>query len=343
MKWGIFLLLVLGVVAAACAAVLVGTVKLPFGTRSNVPDMKEVVIASRDLPPMTTLTADCLEKKKVPGTELPAGKLVSETESIGRILAVSVVKDQVLTESCFVWEGSGAQLAAKLEEGMRAFTVHLRTVPDRVLLYPGCIVDVLFSAKLSSRDRRGQALSATILSGIQVLTVAGDSVVSSPTPGQAEPGESNRNSAGRGLAVTLLVTPKQAEALQLAAENGTISLTIRNPLDKNLGAMDATVLSEGQLADLGSAFTPEILATARKDGGQNGNLSMPVNPGDPNDQARVVAPLAPAPAISPEQTTQIQPRSRTQPPWKVTVIRGSKTQEKELEASKSKVDKGDTD
>ena len=109
MKWGILVLSILGIVAAICAALLVGAVRLnPFGSDANGVDI-EVVVAMRDLPAMTTVTGDCFDKKTVVRADLPTGKLVSATGSLGRILAVSVVKGQVLTESCLVWEGTGAQ------------------------------------------------------------------------------------------------------------------------------------------------------------------------------------------------------------------------------------------
>ncbi len=331
MKWSIVILLVLGVVAAACASVLIGAVKLnPFATDANETSGVEVIVATRALPAMTTITTDCFDKKTVARADLPTGRLISATGSLGRILAVSVVKGQVLTESCLVWEGTGAQLAAKLPDGMRAFTVHLRkAIPDRVLLYPGCVVDVLFSSRLSGRDVRGQAISATILRGIQVLAVAGDSVVSSPNAGQAKP---QPRGASHGLIVTLMVDPKQAEALQLASDNGTISLAIRNPLDKKLGDMEATVLNQGQLANLSSALTPEILAAAQRDRGeteQNEGVLPPLPSGDPNGQAERITSVLP---IKPP----VEYRPRKPRRWGVTVIRGRETKMEELTPSKSK-------
>ena len=165
--------------------------------------------------------------------DLPLGCLKSAKAAVGRVLAVSVVAGQILKESDFVWRGTGAELPAQIPEGMRAFKIHLsKAVPDRILLYPGCIVDVLFTSKLSGGEK-GQAVTFTILQGIQVLSVRGDVIAWTPTPGQSN----NSSPRARGLTVTLLVDPKQAEVLQLASDNGTLSLTIRNPLDKDLDSM----------------------------------------------------------------------------------------------------------
>jgi Flp pilus assembly protein CpaB len=171
---------------------------------------------------MTVVTLEHFTKQAVPRNELPQGQqLTNPIRVVGRILAIPVVEGQVLTESCFVADGSGAQLAAALPEGMRAFTVNLnsRAIPDQFLLYPGCVVDVLVSFRLSSSPRsEGQAVS-------------GESVVSTPEEEQANQRTRSTNTS-RGLQVTLLVDSKQAEALQLAVDNGSsISLAIRNPLD----------------------------------------------------------------------------------------------------------------
>ena len=338
MKWGVVILLILGIVAAICASVLVGAVKLsPFGGDANDASGVEVIVARRALPAMTTLTADCFDTKRLPREGLPAGRVVSGTASLGRILAVSVVEGEVLTESCFVWGGTGAQLAAKLPDGMRAFTVHLRkAIPDRVLLYPGCVVDVLFSSKLSDRGIRGQAISATILRGIQVLAVAGDSVVSKPTEKLAKP---QPREMSRGLVVTLLVNPKQAEALQLASDNGNISLAIRNPLDKELGDMEATVLSQGQLANVSSALTPEVLATAqryREETEQNESVAQSLPAGNLNGQAERITSALPAQPLA-----EYRPRKPRR--WGVTVIRGCNTEMEELTPSKDKSVAGNTE
>lgn len=335
MKWAIIILVVLGVVAAACASLLVGAMRAGSDESPENPQGVEVSVARRSLQAMTVVTLDDLVKKTVSKNELPKGQVAGPTRVIGRVLSVPVVEGQILTDSCFVSEGTGAQLAAALPEGMRAYTVNLnsRAVPDSLLLYPGCVVDVIFSAKLSSQDIRGQALSATILRGIQVLAVAGESVVSNP---EAEEGnEAKARNRNGGLQVTLLVDSKQAEALQLAVDNGNISLAVRNPLDKSLGEMEATVLNQGQMAAFGSALTPEILAATQKarqkEQEQNWLQSQIVAPGDVGEKEQAEPSVAPAQRPQPNQDYQVPKHPR----WGITVIRGRETKTEEFDVSRS--------
>ncbi|MHC4704920.1 MAG: Flp pilus assembly protein CpaB [Planctomycetota bacterium] len=189
---------------------------------------------------------------------------------------------------------------------MRAYTIHLRTgVPDRALLYPGCFVDVLFTAKLSGRDPRGEAIATPLLEEIQLLAIGGESVI---THGNGEESKSSQRTSSRGLAVTLLVDSRQAAALQLAAENGIISLAMRNPLDKKKGDREPMVLSQGQLADLASVLMLEDLAK------------------EPEEVPAAVPPVSaePIPPATPNETRK-SPKRRA-----VTVIRGNNSEVEEL-------------
>ena len=315
MKWGIVVLLLLGVVAAACAAVLVGAVKLDFfGLGNKAPQTVTVMVAARSLPAMQIITPDCIERKEVPRSEalallvVPTEKLAGEATSVGRVLRVAVVKDQILVESSFVPQGSAEELLAKLPEGMRAFTVNLRSgFPDRALLRPGGIVDIV-SVTTLERDRGGQTIASPLLNGIMVLAVQGESVIDPSEPTKA--GSANRS---RGLDVTLQVDNQQAAALQLAMTNGSIALICRNPSDKKATSMDTITLDEGRLVPL----TAEDLASGQisGEGEQNSGASNPG--GDPSET---------------ENAVKRTPRNASR---KVIIHRGNKTVEEELPESKN--------
>jgi pilus assembly protein CpaB len=342
MKLGIVILLILGLVAAACAAVLMGTLNLnSSNSRQNTSENIEVAMAKVSLPAMTVLTLEHINEEAISRDELPEGQLVSPSRIIGRVLAVPVVEGQVLTESCFVTEGTGALLAASLPHGMRAVTVAVssKSMPDSILLYPGCVVDVLVCYRLSSRESEGQALSTTMLRGIQVLAVSGDSVVSNPES-QEEGGTKRRSN--RGTLVTIMVDPKQAEALQLAMENGSISLSLRNPLDRKMFELEGSVLSEGRLARLGSMLTPTVLPTVPNNQVISAEPKQPLSTDNPqvqsintnnSPQENSITGIfgAKMPVPQPQSINKYPIRQNSR--WGVTVIRGRETKLEEFEAS----------
>jgi hypothetical protein len=86
--------------------------------------------------------------------------------------------------------------------------------------------------------------SMTLLKGAYVLAV-GDRSVVSPEGAADSKGSSSITGSSRP-SVTLLVTPDEAELLKLAMAEGSVSLVLRDPRDKDLGAPEAST----RLADL---------------------------------------------------------------------------------------------
>lgn len=309
MKWTIAFLVMLGILASLCAVLLVNAFRADQTLRQRT-DEVTVVLAKRDLSAMTVVTSAMIEPGTVKKEEAPADSYGNSTLVVGKILAMPVVKDQILTKSCFISDGTGAQLAAALPPGMRAVSLMLSSQSiTGGLLYPGCVVDVLVAFKLSgNRDSevKGEALSTTLLHSIQVLAVAGDTVISTKSE-LADKVEKSSAAGRRNVTVTLLVDPKQAEALQLASENGSIALAMRNPLDKTPVSPEATVLSRGKLSQLGSLLGANVQSALRDVGDRDG--------------VEVV------PAIAERTTTSVR---REPSHWGVTVIRGSRVEEAEV-------------
>jgi hypothetical protein len=114
-----------------------------------------------------------------------------------------------------------------------------------------------------------------------------------------------------------MVDSKQAEALQLAADNGSIALAIRNPLDKNKVDMEATILSQGRLANSGSALTSAVLATVQVEQDESAEQAQGDSPFDMN-----------VPVQKPKSNEEYE--IRQSPRWGITVIRGRETKLEEL-------------
>jgi pilus assembly protein CpaB len=232
MRWQFFALVLVGLIAAVAAAVLVASLKTgPLTLREapapSAPQDVDVVVASKPLARMTTVSEDMVTVKKVPAGHVPAGAFRSPVEVAGQILVAPVVAGQPLTKSSFAAAGPGVYLAATLAPGMRAMTVSLSDYSGMEgLLYPGCAVDVLASFDLRGKgEQEAGIISATILNNVQVLAIEDRTAVS----GERTEGSASRSGPRRR--VTLMVSPAQAEELQLAMEHGVISLALRNPQD----------------------------------------------------------------------------------------------------------------
>ena len=282
MKWSIAGLLLLGVGAAVSASILVATLKAGGSTvavTSLTPTEMQIMVAARPMPAMSIVDARSVSTKTVPANEAPANSMRRPTDVIGKLLTVPIVEGQVLTSGCFADEKSGARLASALVNGMRAVSVSL--TPDKAgLLYAGCVVDVLVSLNRPSTEGSGikEAMSMTLLQGVEVLAIDDTSVMSeadSSEPPATETAASTRRGRNDTRLVTLMVNSNQAKALQLASQYGAVSLALRNPLDTASVETDSTMLSD--LADeytrIVAALSPPQLGEPKAD-----DPSQPSNP-----------------------------------------------------------------
>lgn len=243
LNWAAVGLVALGIVAALCAAVLVATLRSRVTDAQNGPVAQadvEVLVAAKDIPIKAVIDAGSFTMRKVALKQAPRDYLSDPVQVTGKVLCVPMVSGQAFTRTCFAPAGSGLEIASILPKGMRAVSISLSNYSGlEGLLYPGSIVDILVSLKLPGTDGdQTQAVSTPLLQNIQVLGVEGRTILSPDGTG----GSSERTS--RQKTITLMVDLKQAEALQLAMQHGSISLAMRNPLDVAHIKPDLTLLQD---------------------------------------------------------------------------------------------------
>lgn len=309
-RLSVVILAILGLAAAFAAAMLTVTMQAePLREAKQIisPDA-QILVAAKDLPAMTVLTADACRQRTVLGKQEPEGSLSDPAQAVGKLLTMPVVEGQALTRNLFALEGSGLHLAGLLEPGMRAVTVSLSDYSGlEGLLYPGCRVDVMGTFQITGANKAGSAVSTALLENVQVLAVGHQAVGAPPETGTSENSSKGYN---KKILVTLMVDANQAEALQLGMEHGQISLAMRNPRDEEKGDQDATLLSEGRLAQLAKLLDPTVNATGAKTSSNQNKKSEPL--------------FAPPPAPRPAEPAPV--RRRPAPELKVNVIRGVATE-----------------
>ena len=229
MKWSIFGLLFFGLVAAVCAAVLVASLRASGRPRGNAGEV-EFLVAAGELSRSKILDPDSITVKKMARKDAPEGVLSNPVQVIGKVLSIPMIEGQPFTKACFASEGSGYRVASVLPDGMRAVTLSLFDYAGLYgLLYAGCSVDVIVALKLENNmTATSESLSVPLLQAVQVLAVEGETLVSGKTEAEGK----KSSSYMKKLLVTLMVDADQAAALQLAMQNGTVALALRNPMDK---------------------------------------------------------------------------------------------------------------
>ncbi len=204
-----------------------------------------VVVAAADVSLGQRLAPDMLTMADWPAGGLPHGALVDPAKLAGRVLKFSLLRGEPVTEAKLAPLGTMGGLSAVITEGKRAITVRVNDVIGVAgFALPGNFVDVIVSTqKDAAQPSQGDAakegkepfISKIVLERILVLAVAQ---------------EVNRDDTKPRVvnAVTLEVTPEQAEHLDLARSVGTLSLALRNQVDPKAavtpGATKVSLLNE---------------------------------------------------------------------------------------------------
>ncbi len=177
------------------------------------PNTQLVVTAAIGIPFATKVEGRHLKLTEIPEGVLPAGAFTDLEEVEGKVSTTSIARGEILVAERFAAHTRGSTLAALVAPNMRAVTVRVDDVIGvGGFLLPGNTVDVVSARK--NRDQR--AITETILKNIKVLAVDQDAAT-----------EENEPVIVR--AVTLEVTPKDAEKIVKARTEGSIQLTLRNP------------------------------------------------------------------------------------------------------------------
>jgi pilus assembly protein CpaB len=177
------------------------------------------VVAVRPLPVGTLVTKDDVKVMPWPAAGVVPGSFASIDQVANRGLIVSVAENEPLTESKLAKPGTGAGLPPTITEGMRAISVRVNEVVGVAgFVVPGTRVDVMVSLK-----QNDDTVTRVVVGNVQVLT-AGTRFDQESAQKEGKPIPTT--------VVTLLVTPEDAEKIALAADEGRIMLTLRNPLDQ---------------------------------------------------------------------------------------------------------------
>jgi len=176
------------------------------------------VAAAVPIPFATKVEDRHLKLVEMPEGITPEGFFSTIEEVVGQVSTTKISRGEILVAERFRAHSAGSTLAALVDENMRAVTVRVDDVVGVAgFLLPGNTVDVLASRKMSGK----RAVTETILKNIKVLAVD-----------QQATAEENEPVIVR--AVTLEMLPKQAEELFRARTEGTIQLTLRNPLEQEI-------------------------------------------------------------------------------------------------------------
>ena len=215
---------------------------------STAPNTTKIFVAARDLE-LGALVQD-RDLRLQDFLSPPPGAITKKQDLVGRGVINPIHEDTPFFDANLAPMGAGAGFAATIPKGMRAFAVHVNDVVGVAgFAVAGMRVDVLVSGvPPGASNDSGGAISRTLLQNVQVLS-AGQNY--------------QKDAEGKPVlvqVVNILVTPQQAEIMNLAADQ-KIQLVLRNPADHDVVQTAGAITSN--LFEGGTPRAPRLASSDR--------------------------------------------------------------------------------
>jgi pilus assembly protein CpaB len=210
MNWKTWIPLVLAA-ALGVIAVKAGRALLAHAQRAGVGETQfaKIVVARSDLDLGRELAEGDLVIASVPSESVPRGAFFQSKDVVGRVVIQPLVQRQPILESALAAVGASTAAQGLVPQGMRATTVQVDEVSGVAgLLSPGCHVDVVSAIQ---DEKLNQVVARTIVEDVKVLAVG---------QRMTAPEKKDADESTRSKSVTLLVNPRDAEAIELASSTG---------------------------------------------------------------------------------------------------------------------------
>jgi pilus assembly protein CpaB len=221
-------------------AVVAGLAAMTLATRwlsmQSTIATNQVAVAAADISVGQPIGPDQIRIVEWPAGSVPSGAFHSKEVLKDRVARTNLLRDEPIVEAKLAPKGTRGGLSAVIADGKRAITVRVNDVVGVAgFALPGNYVDVIVNTRDERGDKRDRddMVSKIVLEKILVLAVAQEA-----SRDETKPKVVN--------AVTLEVSPEEAEKIDLARSVGTLSLVLRNQVDpddvKTAGATKATLL-----------------------------------------------------------------------------------------------------
>jgi pilus assembly protein CpaB len=186
-------------------------------------NLSNVVVAKVEIPIGSRIIAEQLTVAQFPTNVAPEGAFpVIDDKLLGRVVVTRLSPREPVTESRLAPIGTAGGLSSVIPDGYRAMTVKVNDVVGvSGFIMPGTLVDIVVVIS-PPKESGHEMISKIVLQNIKVL--ASGQNIDRP--------KDDREVERAVKAVTLQVTPEQAEKLALASSEGKLQLVMRNSIDQ---------------------------------------------------------------------------------------------------------------
>jgi pilus assembly protein CpaB len=215
-----FIVLVGALIFGVLAAVSVS--KYLSSAQAYTKNLNRVAVAKVAIPIGSKIIAEQIMVVQFPKESTPDGAFDNPEKLAGRVAVTNIAAREPITEARLAPEGTAGGLSAIIPEGYRAMTVKVDDAAGiSGFIMPGTLVDVVVTIDPREGSGMQDPISKIVLQNIKVLA-----------NGQNIDKPEDQREANSVKAVTLQVTPEQAEKLALASSEGKLQLVMRSQIDQ---------------------------------------------------------------------------------------------------------------
>ena len=282
-----FIVLVGALIFGVLAAVSVS--KYLSSAQAYQSTLNKIAVAKVAIPLGSKIIPEQIMVVQFPKESTPDGAFDSPEKLAGRVAVMNIAAREPITEARLAPEGTSAGLAAVIPEGYRAMTVKVDDAAGiSGFIMPGTLVDVVVTIDPREGSGMQDPISKIVLQNIRVLA-----------NGQNIDKPKDEREANTVKAVTLQVTPEQAEKLALASSEGKLQLVMRNQIDQG----DEQTKGVNKRNLLGGDTANPIPEPGSLKSEQPKNEAKPVRRSAPASTPAAVA--APAPQPTPRASVEM--------------------------------------
>ena len=268
--------------------------------------MTPILVAMAEIPMGEPINSTKVKLEQWPQDNVPEGALTKLSDIEGRRSRTEIFAGEPIISKKLLPKGATTSTATEfIPKGYRVVAVDVEKSDGAGLIMPGDRVDVLLHVRRNENMGISEDRTQTILQGIKVFAVDDTFKLG---------GKDKSNVSISAKTISLLVTPQQAEKLDLGTQLGKVRLVMRGMNDEEVVTSDSISVGDLLGTTEGANREAEDKGLASKKGGLMGLLG-----GMQNNKPLVVT-----------QTPDVDETRQ----WTVRILQGAEVEDSTLEEVK---------
>ena len=234
MKKGIFLPLVIALLAAIVYAMIVSSAQKKLNASKNI---KQVFVPVRDIKEREVIKRDYIKTVPVPAAYLQKDAFTYTTDADFKAIENAIARIQIpkgnqISKYAITSLSPEAGLSSKIPVQMRGFIINI-PLATASMIKPDDNVDILLTFEAVMKSGARHKVTVTLLQNVKVLRVGADlgQGLDAKSASAMEAKDEDAAAYSDSSALSLALSPRDAQYLALAQAEGDISVILRTPGD----------------------------------------------------------------------------------------------------------------